>query len=202
MNIETEIKNQYSKIFNKSDWMTFKLMADFYFENCAKILTKDISIDKPFKLMGRNIQKRLFIGIGTELLLKSLFLKNDYCINKIKRGKTPNPNKPTRFNTITDLNLLNPSDTYTLNSLIENTSKVIISDNYSEFEKGLKIAKVFRNKEGHVAVLWHTPDRQNYTDIENSVTEIYRKGFNENLDFKISFLDGETAKFSFKQISI
>lgn len=198
MNIETEIKNQYSKIFDKSDWMTFKLMANFYFANSAKILTKDISIEKPFKLMGRNIQKRLFIGIGTELLLKSLFLKNDYCINKIKRGKTPNPNKPTKFSTITDLNFLNPSDTYTLNSFIDNISKVIAADNHSEFEKGLKIAKVFRNKEGHVAVLWHKPDRQNYTDIENCVTEIYRKGFNEILDFKISFLDGETAKFSIK----
>ena len=198
MNIETEIKNQYSKIFDKSDWMTFKLMADFYFDNSAKILTKDISIDEPFKLMGRNIQKRLFIGIGTELLLKSLFLKNDYCINKIKRNKTPNSNKPTKFSAITDLNLLNPADTYTLNSLIENISKIITANNHSEFERGLKIAKVFRNKEGHVAVLWHKADRQNYTDIENCITEIYKKGFNETLDFKISFLDGESAMFLVK----
>lgn len=196
MSIESEIKNQYSKIFDKSDWMTFKLMADFYFENSAKILKKDISIEEPFKLMGRNIQKRLFIGIGTELLLKSLFLKNGYCINKVKKNKTPNPNKPIEFNKISDLTILNPSDTYSLNSLIDNISNIVTSKNQPEFEKGLKIAKVFRNKEGHVAVLWHKAVRQNYTDIENCIKEIYQKGFKQNLDFKISFLDGETAKFS------
>ncbi|TQD34028.1 hypothetical protein [Haloflavibacter putidus] len=196
MSIESDIKNQYSKVFDSSDWMTFKLMADFYFENSAKILKKDISIKEPFKLMARNIQKRLFIGIGTELLLKSLFLKNDYCINKVKKKKIPNPNKPTKFNKIPNLNILNPADTYTLNSLIENISEVITSSNNSDFEKGLKTAKVFRNKEGHVAVLWHKADRQNYTDIENCITEIYDKGFDEKLNFKISFLDGESAIFS------
>lgn len=196
MNIETDIKNQYSKVFKSSDWMTFKLMANFYFENSAKLLKKDISIEEPFKLMARNIQKRLFIGIGTELLLKSLFLKNDYCINKVKKKKTPNPNKPTKFNLISDLSLLNPADTYTLNSLIDNVTEIFTSSNHSDFERGLKIAKVFRNKEGHVAVLWHKADRQNYTDIENCIIEIYDKGFDEKLNFKISFLDGESAIFS------
>jgi hypothetical protein len=198
MNIETEIKNQYSKIFDDLDWRTFKIMADFYFENSAKILMKDISINEPFQLMARNIQKRLFIGIGTELLLKSLFLKNHYCINKVRKKKLPNPNKPTKFNTIKDLSILNPSDTYTLNSLIDSVSKIVTSNNHSEFEKGLKIIKVFRNKEGHVAVLWHKADRQNYTDIENCITEIYQKGFDEMLNFKISFLDGEPAIFLIK----
>lgn len=198
MNIENEIKSQYAKIFDASDWTTFKLMADFYFENSAKILKKDISIDESFKLMGRNIQKRLFIGIGTELLLKSLFLKNAYCINKFKTKNNPNPQKPTKFDTIIDLENLNPTDTYTLNSLIDNISKVITFNNHSQCERGLKIAKVFRNKEGHVAVLWHKADRQNYTDIEDCITEIYQKGFDEALDFKISFLDGEPAIFSIK----
>lgn len=44
MSIEEEIKEQYSKIFKSADSITFKLMADFYFENAAKILKKDISI--------------------------------------------------------------------------------------------------------------------------------------------------------------
>jgi len=121
---------------------------------------------------------------------------NDYCINKVKKKKTPNPNKPTKFSTIANLNILNPADTYTLNSLIDNVSEIINSSNHSDFEKGLKMAKVFRNKEGHVAVLWHKADRQNYTDIENCITEIYDNGFDEKLNFKISFLDGESAIFS------
>ncbi|WMI65258.1 hypothetical protein RBH94_14475 [Aestuariibaculum sp. YM273] len=148
--------------------------------------------------MARNIQKRLFIGIGTELLLKALFLKNNYCINKVKKQSPFNPNKPTKFKTIIDSNQLNPHDTYSLNSLIDNIFEIITPDNKSDFEKGLKIAKVFRNKEGHVAVLWHKINRQNYTDIENSVKVIYKKGYNEILDFKISFLKGEKANFSIK----
>jgi hypothetical protein len=164
------------------------------FENAAQILKKDISIKEPYKLMGRNIQKRLFIGIGTELLLKSLFLKNDYCINKVRKNHSPNPNKPTKFNSIKDESIFNPSDTYTLNSLIDNLPEILKSK--GSYEKGLKISKVFRNKEGHVAVLWHKANQENYTDIENSIIYIYNEGFNENLDFNISFLDGDVAKFN------
>lgn len=193
MSIEEEIKEQYSKIFRSADSIIFKLMADFYFENAAKILKKDISIRDPYKLMGRNIQKRLYIGIGTELLLKSLFLKNDYCINKVKKKASPNPNKPVKFNKIIDESILNPSDTYTLNSLIDNLPEILSEkDNYA---KGLKISKVFRNKEGHVAVLWHKPNKENYSDIEKAIIYIYKEGYNENLDFKISFLDGDKAEF-------
>ena len=198
MDIEPEIKKQYSKIFNCSDWKTFKLMADYYFETAAKLLTKDIGIDEPFKLMGRNIQKRLFLGIGTELLLKALFLKNNYCINRVKKKKTPNPKRPIVFEAIKDTEILNPADTFTLSILIDNISEIITSSDQKALEKGLKIAKVFRNKEGHVAVLWHKPVRQNYTDIENSIIEIYEKGFNESLDFQISFLEGEIARFQIK----
>lgn len=194
MSIEEEIKEQYSKIFRSPDSITFKLMADFYFENAAKILKKDISIRDPYKLMGRNIQKRLFIGIGTELLLKSLFLKNEYCINKVKKKTTPNPNKPTKFVTIKDESILNPSDTYTLNSLIDNLPELLSKKEF--YEKGLKISKVFRNKEGHVASLWHKADKNNYSEIEKSIIYIYKEGFDEKLNFKISFLDGDSAEFS------
>jgi hypothetical protein len=198
MEIEPQIKKQYSKIFKFSDWQTYKLMADYYFETAAKILKKDIKIDEIFQLMGRNIQKRLFIGIGTELLLKALFLKNSYCINRVKRNKTPNLKRPTLFTAIQDNKILDPANTYTLSVLIDNISEIITTTDQKMLEKGLKIAKVFRNKEGHVAVLWHKPDRQNYTDIENSIIEIYEKGFDESLDFQISFLDGEIAKFQIK----
>ena len=195
MEIEAEIKTQFSKIFPPSDWRYFKLMADYYFETAAYILKKDIGIADTYKLMRRNIQKRLFIGIGTELLLKALFLKNNYCINRVKRNKTPNLIAPTIHTEIHDKEILNPANTFTLDILIGNLSKIITSNDPNRLEKGLRIAQVFRNKEGHVVVLWHKPDRQNYTDIENSITEIYKTGFNENLNFKISFLEDEVAKF-------
>ena len=198
MSIESEIKKQFSKVFTSSDWRYFKLMADYYFETSARILMKDIEIATPYKLMGRNIQKRLFIGIGTELLLKSLFLKNNYCINCVKPKSTPYLRAPTIYTEILDKEILNPDETFTLNILIDNISKVLISDNPQTLLRGLKIAKVFRNKEGHVVVLWHTPERQNYTDIENSIIEIYNKGFNQDLNYKISFLEDEIAQFEIR----
>lgn len=197
MEIEQVVKSQYAQIFRETDWQTFKMMADYYLETAARILKKDINID--YKLMGRNIQKRLFIGIGTELLLKALFLKNDYCINKLREGCT-GPKKPIVFSLITTESDLNDKDTYTLNPFIDNIENIITTDDIKKLKKGLKIAKVFRNKEGHVAVLWHKFDPQNYTDIENSIKEIYEKGFNEKLDFQISFENDEEALFSIKKI--
>jgi hypothetical protein len=191
MSIEQEIKNQYAKLFKEEDWQTFRIMADYYFETSAKLKKKDIQIQDSLKLMGRNIQKRLFIGIGTELLLKSVYLKNGYCINKVKKGVT-NPGKPKKFVEIS-MTDYDDGDTHTLGSLIDNLKEIIPCD--KQLLKGLKIAKVFRNKEGHVATLWHTYEEENYSDIEHSIIEIYDKCFGKNLKFQISFEEDEKAIF-------
>lgn len=192
--IEQTIKKQYAKIFEFRDCPVFKKMADYYFESAAKILKKDIEIDEPYKLMIRNIQKRLFLGIGTELLLKSIFLKNKYCINSSK--KNTKISFPTLLKDIKIENL-DESNTETLNSLIDNLPKVINVSN--ECIQGLKICKVFRNKEGHVAVLKHEADKKNYRDIENAIIELYQLAFNQKLEFKISFLDGEDYVFKYNK---
>lgn len=189
--IEQEIKNQYAKLFKREDWETFKMMADYYFKTSSNLKKKDIEIQESLKLMARNIQKRLFIGIGTELLLKSLYLKNDYCINKVKRGVS-NPGKPKKFIEIST-NDYEEKDTYTLGSLIDNLKEIIICD--TALLKGLSIAKVFRNKEGHVATLWHSFQTENYSDVEYSIIELYKKGFGEDLKFQISFEKNEEAIF-------
>jgi hypothetical protein len=200
MDIEQVIKQQFCKIFEQKDWYVFKLMADYYFKTAAEILKKDVNIDETYKLMVRNIQKRLFIGIGGELLLKSLFLKNDFCINKVlekerRKNKELNLTKPPKFVNSPKKELLDPCDTYGFNQLIDSLSDVMKFSDEINVKKGLKIAKVFRNKEGHVVLLWHEADRQNYTDIENAVVAIYNEGFNETLEYKIAFMDGEEAIF-------
>ena len=81
---------------------------------------------------------------------------------------------------------------------MKNLSDVTTFSDKDSVKKGLNIAKVFRNKEGHVVVLWHKPDRQNYTHIENSIIAIYKEGFNETLEFKITFMDGEKSIFNKK----
>ena len=154
--IERTVKDQYAKFFEQSDWNLFKKSADYYFETSAKILRKDIQYgDENLKLLRRNVTKRLFIGIGCELLLKAIYLKNGFCINKAKKGKKLQSPYPYKIADIAKTDFMD-DNTLSLNQLIE---KLFNIEDYgqdkSSIEKGLKISKVFRNKEGHVVVLWH-----------------------------------------------
>jgi hypothetical protein len=69
---------------------------------------------------------------------------------------------------------LTAMETFTLNDLIEHFHKVVQLSQPDVVRKGLRIAKVFRNKEGHVVTPAHTFDQSNYRDIEVSLTLIYR----------------------------
>ena len=61
--------------------------------------------------------------------------------------------------------------------------------------KGFKIAKVFRNKEGHVATLWHGYAEENYTDIETAFVQFYKIAFSEKLKIQFSFEKNEESIF-------
>jgi hypothetical protein len=144
----------------------------------------------------RNIQKRLFLGIGTELLIKSCYLKNGFAINKPIDKEN---HKGTLLN-LGKINVdqFNPSDTFTIDPLINSFNSVIKFDNWKSVEQGLKILKVFRNKEGHVAVVNHEYIKKNYEDIANSISTIYESAFGETLEFKISMEKNEKGKFKIK----
>lgn len=88
------------------------------------------------------------------------------------------------------------SDTLSFNQLIDGLGKVYdFEEEKNQIIKGLKIAKVFRNKEGHSVTLWHDYDSGNYQDIENSIVIIYEKIFGEKLNFKVSFAKDEGSEF-------
>lgn len=194
VSIEQGIKKQYAKFLKREDWPTFKKFADYYFETAAHLRTKDVNISDPFKLLARNIQKRLFLGIGTELLIKAFYLKNGYGINKPNNGK----DILYKFDTV------NPDDykaddTYTINFLIQEMSNGRVSEFMKDEQilKGFRTAKVFRNKEGHVAVNFHTFDRSNYADIEKALISFYRLYFHQTLLFQISMKRNEKSIWQF-----
>lgn len=191
--IERSVKDQYAKFFEIPDWNIFKKSADYYFETAARILKKNILYgDDYLKLLRRNVIKRLFIGIGCELLLKATYLKNGFCINKIKNGKNLYPYKIADI----DQNDFKDDDTLSLNQLIEKLFSIVdYGKEKGLIEKGLKISKVFRNKEGHVVVSRHDFDPQNYRDVEASLVRIYKKSFGEHLQLTFSVADGEQANF-------
>jgi hypothetical protein len=190
--IEEEIKSQYAKFFEASDWRPFKEMADYYLESAARLMIKHVKYIKN-KRVARNIQKRLFIGVGCELLLKSLFLQRGHCINR-PRKKFGILKPPFKIDEINRTDFYH-QDTYTIDAMINMTSDVITFSDQSIFIRGMKIAKVFRNKEGHVAVYSHSFEDSNYTDIENALVQIYNEGFNEQLNLQFSVRSGEPAVF-------
>jgi hypothetical protein len=196
MSIEQEIKSQYAKVLRKEDSETFKHIASYYFETAAKLKKKDINIEKGLKLLARNIQKRLFIGVGAELLLKALYLDNGFCVNKSINKRY---NRPVNFEEIKPEDI-NEKDTFTIVQLIDSLGDLDIfsKKDLSTVKKGLNIAKVFRNKEGHVAVKTHAYDSQNFSDIESSVIAVYKFGFKEELEFRISMESKEEPVFKIK----
>jgi len=197
MSIESEIAKQYEEFYRQNDWSTFKYAADYYLENAAKVLKKDIKYqDDTMKLLFRNIQKRLYIGIACELLLKAIYLKAGYVINKRKIRDKPKGSAPFLANQISNNDFLT-NKTLTFNDLLQKIFKVINIQGIDKkiVDKGLRIAKVFRNKEGHSISLVHKYDPQNYRDIEECLRLLYKQVFNEDLSLVIAFGADEIGIF-------
>ena len=192
--IEPKIKSQYSKFFQANDWRVFKQLAEYYLDVAVHLKKKDISEAYALKLWIRNVQKRLFIGLACELLLKAHYLKQGYGINKPK-GKT----KWHLYQIAT----VNPADykeddTYGLGYLLDQLKNGPSFTELQKIEQGFRIAKVFRNKEGHVAVYWHDFDDQNFTDIENSIQYFYKEAFGQQISIQFSFATGEKGILQLK----
>ncbi len=187
--VESSVKQQFAKIFRDFDWRLFKKMGDSYFRQAAFLLKHHLGVLPDLKLLVRNSQKRLFIGVGTELILKALYLKNGYAINRPESG-----NKGLKFPfTLKDAvgQHLLEGETFQLGILIDHIEKVIVLNDSKTILRGLKIAKVFRNKEGHVVTSSHAFDPSNYRDIESALGKLYHAGFDEILKVQFSLAPNE-----------
>jgi hypothetical protein len=187
--VESSVKHQFARVFRDSDWRLFKKIADSYFRQAAFLLKHHLSVSPDLKLLVRNSQKRLFIGVGTELLLKALYLKNGYAINRPESG-----NKALKFpftlKGAVGQHLLE-DETFQLGILIDHLENVVALNDSKTILKGLKIAKVFRNKEGHVVTTSHAFDPSNYRDVESALRELYRDAFDEILKVQFSLAPNE-----------
>ena len=188
--IEQEVKSQFEKVFTTSEWGLFKKMAESNLQEAATLSKSDMVIESSLKLLARNARKRLLIGVGVELLLKSIYLKQGYAINSPPTGCS----LQFRFlqRDVVGVQLVQDR-TFQLNDLIQNLQKIVPLQNKSLTVKGLRIAKVFRNKEGHGVTSAHTFDASNYTDISASLVELYRDVFSETLSVRFSLSKNEPA---------
>jgi hypothetical protein len=189
--IEQSVKSQFAKVFTVTDWPLFKKMAEANLREATALLKVNMRIESSLKLLARNSRKRLLIGIGVELLLKAIYLKQGYAINR------PPQDSPLKFPFLvkdaTGVQLAEDK-TVTLNDLIEKLSTVVVPlQNKASTLKGLKIAKVFRNKEGHGVTNTHVFDPTNYTDIATSLVDLYRDAFGENLSVQFSLAPNERS---------
>ena len=82
---------------------------------------------------------------------------------------------------------LDPNDTFTLARLVDQLTKVVQLPNPELVLNGLRIAKVFRNKEGHVVTLSHKFVPSSFRAIEAALVELYAREFHETLTVRFSF---------------
>lgn len=188
--IERSVKSQFAKVFTFADWPLFKKMAESNLREATSLLKADMPIESSLKLLARNSRKRLLIGVGVELLLKAIYLKQGYAINR------PPKDSPLKFPFLAkDAESIQLVDdkTVMLNVLIEKLQIVVPLQNKASTLRGLKIAKVFRNKEGHGITSSHVFDPTNYTDIASSLIDLYRDAFGEKLSVQFSLAPDERA---------
>lgn len=196
--IERSVKSQFARVFTVADWPLFKKMAEANLREAATLLNADMPIESPLKLLARNSRKRLLIGVGVELLLKAIYLKKGYAINRAPKDsplKFPFLVKDAKGVQLVD------DKTVMLNDLIEKLPTVVVPlQNRNLTLKGLKIAKVFRNKEGHGVTSTHIFDPTNYTDIASSLVNLYHDAFGEKLSVRFSLAPDEKAVWRISRI--
>jgi hypothetical protein len=197
--VEQTIKNQYAKLFAVNDWPLFKEAAEGLLKEAAHIKTADMQFARR-KLLARNSRKRLLIGIGVELLLKSVYLKNGYAINK-RQGDGSARDFPFTLAHASTI-AMDEADTFTLGTLVGRITEVIKFEDEEAALRGLKIAKVFRNKEGHVVTGAHAFDPANYRDIETSLVLLYEVAFRERLAVRFSMEEDEESAWKVSRLGL
>lgn len=198
--VEEEVKQQFARLFVSNDAGLFKRMAEYYLRHAAFLQTSDINVAQDLKLLARNCQKRLFIGIGTELLLKAIYLQNGFSINRVKDGQPGAPTFPFTFDQIAAFAQI-PDRTYMLDQLIDRLHLIPSLASLRGIARGLRIAKVFRNKEGHSVLPTHAFNPSNYRDIENALVALYRTVFGQALDIQFSVAHREEPRWRVTRVA-
>lgn len=186
--VEQSIKRQFAKIFATKDASLFKMMADANLQEAAHLRKDNLPVPASLKLLARNSRKRLLIGIGVELLLKAYYLNAGYYINTIKKNGTHK--FPVKFVDADEFEF-NEDKTIKLSDLVQHLPSPLKNDDMTM--RGLQIAKVFRNKEGHSVTRTHVFDPNDYTDIASALVRVYKYLFGQNLRVHFSVEPNEES---------
>ena len=179
------LEKRYYKIYNEEDYVLFKRNAERFFDLFKEFGgPKVVNINKKGlkKFLTDELISRIFLGIGCELIVKSVYLKRRYLINQVsnlsknKKLSFPYPIKDVPKDSII-------TEVYGFKKLNSNLYKLVPEKvDYKTYNrlvrKGLEIARVWRNKEAHFGGGYHTESMEIY-DIRNSLSNVYKIFFNE-----------------------
>ncbi len=189
--LDRSVKDQFAKIFSPSDWRLFRDMAEINFSEAAFLKKSSFNVASNMRLLVRNSRKRLLIGIGAEFLVKAIYLKAGYCINKPQDSRASLRLPFTLADAVECP--LKAHDTFTLDQLSGQIKQIMPLTNPRVVMDGLCIARIFRNKEGHVVTRKHKFYPSSYRTIEAALVEIYASAFQKQLKVRFSLEDYEKA---------
>lgn len=173
------VERLYCKVYGKEDYKLFKKNAEKFFS----LFREYSSTNKTTSLTKKGLKKfirdelisRIFLGIGCELLVKSVYLKKGYLINRVL-NKPENKVFPYRMKVITIENI-DSGNTEFFRKLNSNLHKLMpkrvkLHDYNRLIKKGLEIARIWRNKDTHIGGGYHRQSMEIH-DIGNAVHNIY-----------------------------
>jgi hypothetical protein len=202
MTVEEGVKQQFAKVFEKSDWKLFKGIAESYLQQAARLRKKALRrVPGELRLLARNCQKRLFIGIAVELLLKAVYLHEGFCINKPDARVSALKLPFTLAHQQSSGETLSGDESFTLGPIIDHLNQVVtLGGDEAAVLEGLNTAKVYRNKEGHIVAPKHDYVRSDYRKIESALILLYRHAFDETLELHFSLAPNEKYVFKVSKI--
>ncbi len=176
----------YSRIYRESDNELFKKNAEKFFELYKEFGGKRINLimEKGLKqFLKDELLSRIFLGIGCELIVKSIYLKNGYVINEVDKSRlTKNIHFPFLIKDIPK-SCIKGERTYDFKKLNNNLynlrPKNVTSEDFNKhIIKPLEIARIWRNKETHIGGGYHRESGE-ISEIKYALMNIYNLFFKE-----------------------
>ena len=197
-NVINEIHSQYTCLLMPDDWLAFRQLAEYHFKIAAKLHKADLELADAPKSMLHSV-KRLHIGVGFELILKAAYLKNGKCINVFNRGIEHPHKAPIHDMANMDKTILNAKETYSLSLLIQNYSATFNRLADKRFADGLRVAYLFRSKEGRIACPEQDYNDELYQLVSDAIIKLYQDAFDIELDFQIAIKRKDKGVFKVKK---
>jgi hypothetical protein len=196
-----DYRKRFSKSYVESDYRAFKEKAEHFFSLFKDLQEESIVNEQIWDYFKSQKRARIFLGIGCELLLKAIYLKNGYLINRVKDDKNQkklceiwrfkisyiekpkyNLNIPYKISE-TPKELIEEERTSDYNYFLDHLHDLFPNMNHKEFitfvKKGFFIASLWRNKESHTDASRHIETGTDMIDIHSSLIITYKIFFNE-----------------------